>query len=74
LEDTPGNAHHALIFADTDAELDHRALGIPTGVRGKRKNINLLGCSANVPTTSHRSNRRVEYLTCRSKIAVTKPR
>jgi hypothetical protein len=35
LEDAPGNAHHSLIFADTDAELDDGALGAPASVRQK---------------------------------------
>jgi len=37
LEDAPGNPHHAFVFADTDAELDNRALGVPAGIRRKTK-------------------------------------
>ena len=37
LEHTPGNAHHSLIFADADAELDHQALWVPAGVRRTTK-------------------------------------
>jgi hypothetical protein len=35
LEDAPGNAHHTLIFADTDPELDDASLGIPSGIGRK---------------------------------------
>jgi hypothetical protein len=42
LEDAPGNAHHSLIFADTNAELDHRASGFHRASGGKRKNMHLL--------------------------------
>ena len=35
LENAPWNAHHTLIFAHPDAELDDGALGIPSGVRRK---------------------------------------
>jgi hypothetical protein len=37
LEHAPGNAHHPLILADPDAELDGGALGIPPGVGRKTK-------------------------------------
>jgi hypothetical protein len=37
LEHAPGNAHHSFIFADTDAELDQRALWIPSSVGRKAK-------------------------------------
>jgi hypothetical protein len=74
LEHASGNTHDSLILAETDAELIAERSGFHRASGGNRKNIDLLGCSANVPTTSHRSKRRVEYLTCRSKIAVTKPR
>jgi hypothetical protein len=33
LEDVPGNAHHTLIVADTDAEFDNGALRVPMCVR-----------------------------------------
>jgi hypothetical protein len=36
LEHAPGNAHHALIFTDTNAELDDGALGAPASVRAER--------------------------------------
>jgi len=48
LENAPGNAHHTLIFAHLDAELDDEPLGIPLASGGKRKNMDLLWCSANV--------------------------
>jgi hypothetical protein len=35
LEDAPGNPHHALIFADTDPELDGVSVRIPSGVGRK---------------------------------------
>ena len=37
LEDTSGNAHYALIFADADAELDDGAVRVPPGVGRKSK-------------------------------------
>jgi hypothetical protein len=42
LEHAPGNAHHTLVFADPDAELDYAALGIASGIGRKRKNMHLL--------------------------------
>ena len=48
MEDAPRNAHHTLIFANTDAELDDRALRVQRASGGKRKNINFLERSANV--------------------------
>ena len=48
LENAPGNAHHAFVFADANSELDDATLGIPTCVRGKRKNMHLLRCSGTV--------------------------
>src|SRR5215469_12699620 len=35
LENAPGNAHHTLILAHPDVELDDGALGIPSCVRRK---------------------------------------
>jgi hypothetical protein len=35
LEHAPGNPHHAFIFADSDAEFDNRAVGVPASVRRK---------------------------------------
>ena len=35
LEHAPGNPHHALIFADADAELDSVPVGVPPGVGRK---------------------------------------
>ena len=37
LEHTAGNAHHALIFADANAELDDGALSVPPGIGRKAK-------------------------------------
>ena len=35
FENAPGNAHHTLVLADSNAELDDGTLGIPTGIRRK---------------------------------------
>jgi hypothetical protein len=43
LEDTPGNTHHALIFADADAELDDGSVRVPPGVGRKTKEHELFG-------------------------------
>ena len=43
LENAPGNAHHTLIFANADAELDDEAIGIPLGVRRKAEKHGPLG-------------------------------
>jgi hypothetical protein len=32
LKHAPGNSYHTLVFADTDAELDGVAVGVPPGV------------------------------------------
>jgi hypothetical protein len=40
LEYPPGNAHHTLIFADADAELDTERSGFHRASDGKRKNMN----------------------------------
>jgi hypothetical protein len=53
LEYAARNPHHALVFAYTDAELNDGAVGIPTHVRGKRKNMHLprmfRECSGHIP-------------------------
>jgi hypothetical protein len=38
-EDLVRHAHHALVFADCDAELDRLPVRIPAGVLGKRENM-----------------------------------
>jgi hypothetical protein len=42
LENAPGNAHHTLIFASADAELDGVPVGVPPGIWRKTENMNLL--------------------------------
>ena len=59
LENAPGNAHHTLIFAHLDAELDDEPLGIPLASGGKRKNM-ALGCSTNVPSNVSQMPRGLE--------------
>jgi len=34
-KNAPVNPHHAFILADPDSELDDRAFGVPTRIRGK---------------------------------------
>jgi hypothetical protein len=58
----PGNPHHALVFADAYAELDDTSLGIPTASGGKRKNMDLPRCSANVLKNISQMHRAVESL------------
>ena len=60
LEHAPGNAHHTLIFSHPDAELDDRALAIPSGIRRKAKKHSLLGCSTNVLSNVSQLPRGVE--------------
>jgi hypothetical protein len=56
LEDTSGNAHYALIFADADAERDDRALTVPACVGGKTKeHCNLLSGDIPFPYCSQRT-------------------
>jgi len=42
LEHAPGDAHHALIFAHSDAELDGVPVEVPPASGGKRKNMTYL--------------------------------
>src|SRR6516164_10754068 len=54
LKHAPGNAHHTLIFAHLDAELDDEALGIRSGVRRKAKKHSLLDVLPMFFRRSHR--------------------
>ena len=43
LEHAPGDTHHALIFADSDAELDNGAFRVPSGIERETEEHGRLG-------------------------------